>query len=136
LYQLLFTWVLFCLALSVGLWTGILRSPYEFESLEIKSATVEATGEGWLITMTVTNRGTLESMIRYVDVNSTTVNRQENLTNADGLVIPVQSEAEVWVRISNPPYERGTAAIVSIVTTKSNHYTEVVILPRFGNLTY
>ena len=136
LYQLLFTWVLFCLLLSVGLWTGILMNPNKFESLEIKSATVAATGQGWLITMNVRNRGTMESVINYVDVNGTTVKREDGLTNCDGLVISVQSEAEVWVKISNPPYERGTAAIVGIITTKGNHYTEVAILPMFGNLTH
>lgn len=109
-----------------------MANPNKFESLEIRDASIVGTGPGWLIILHTKNIGTIDSEIRYLDVNGTIVYKESGLTNADGLVIPIRSEADVWVKVSNPPYVRGTAAAVTIVTTKGNHYTEVVILPEFG----
>jgi len=115
---------------------GLLINSNEFESLEVKDALVEAVKEGWLITLYIRNAGTMDSEISYVDVNGTIINGDAGLSDADGLVIPIQNEAKAWVKIGNPPYKRGTTAIITIITTKGNHYMEVVILPEFGNWSY
>jgi len=118
--------------LSVGLWTGILVNPQKFESLEIRNAIVNAIDGGWLVTMYVRNIGTIDAEIRYIDVNNTIVSKDSGLTNIDALVIRIQSEAEIWVKISNPPYQRGTSAFLTIHTTEGNQYSQLVIIPEFG----
>ena len=133
---LLFAWLLSCLFLSAGFWLGLFANPNKFESLEIRDASVEAVKEAWLIRLYIRNTGTIESEISHVEVNGTIINGDPELSNADDLIIPLQREAEVWVKIGNPPYKRGTTAIITIITTKGNHYMEVVILPEFGSWSY
>jgi len=107
-------------------------NPQKFESLEIRNAIVNAVDGGWLVTMYVRNIGTIDAEIRYIDVNNTIISKDSVLTNIDGLVIRIQSEAEVWVKISNPPYQRGTSALLTIHTTEGNQYSQLVIIPEFG----
>jgi len=107
-------------------------NPQVFESLEIRDATVKAVDGGWLITMYVRNTGNIDAEIKHIDINNTIISKDSGLTNANGLVIPIQSEAEIWVKISNPPYQRGTSAFLTIHTTKENQYSQLVIIPEFG----
>ena len=125
----LVTWLVICLFLSVGLWVGLFSlNKNKFESLEIKEAKVEATEEGWLVNMTIRNFGTMDSVISYVDLNGTKVIGDAELTNAYGLAIPVTREAEVWVKVTDRTYLRGTTAEIAIVTREENRYILLVVL--------
>lgn len=125
----LVTWLLICLFLSVGLWIGLFSlNTSKFESLEIREATVEATEEGWLVTMQIRNFGTMDSVISRVEVNGTELIDDAEITNAYRLAIPVTREAEVWVKIRDRSYDRGTTAEIAIVTRQENRYILLVVL--------
>ena len=101
------------------------------EILQIKECTAEAVQEGWLINIVAENRGTIETNITKIQVNETILDQDVELTNANGLVIPVGHEVIIWVKLTDPPYKYGTKAEIVITTLEGNRYIEFVVLSSF-----
>ena len=77
----------------------------------------------------ITDRYSVVSPI--IQVNETILDQDMELTNANGLVIPVDHEVIIWVKLTDPPYKYGTKAEIVITTLEGNRYIEFVVLSSF-----